>query len=309
MFLALGVGAWSAAIFHFVTHAFFKSLLFLAAGSIILAAGHEQNIFKLGGVRKRLPVTFWTFLVGAASLAALPFVTSGFYSKEMILWYTWASDKGGPWLWAGGTLGALLTSLYTFRMVFLVCFGKEHTRLMGDSGNLIRTPLLVLALFSLIIGIIELPHSLGSLHIFSDFLNTSLPPLQLAEADLSTESVLQMIAGIASVGGILISYLMFLRHRGYSEILASSGLAAILHRFWFSGWGFDRVYQILFVDPFFKITHINRNDFVDGFYDATAALTQGLHKALSFTQTGNLRQYAIGIVLGAIVILGILALT
>jgi NADH-quinone oxidoreductase subunit L len=307
MFLALGVGAWSAAIFHFVTHAFFKSLLFLAAGSIILAAGHEQNIFKLGGVRKRLPVTFWTFLVGAASLASLPFVTSGFYSKEMILWYTWASNKGGPWLWAGGTLGALLTSLYTFRMVFLVCFGKEHTRLMADSGSLIRIPLICLALFSLIIGIIELPHSLGNLHIFSDFLNTSLPPLRLPEADPSTESVLQMIAGIASVGGILISYLLFLRRRSYSEILASSGLAAILHRFWFSGWGFDRVYQTVLVDPFFRITHINRNDFVDGFYEITAALIQGLHKLLSFTQTGNLREYAVGIALGAIVILGILA--
>ena len=307
MFLALGVGAWSAAIFHFVTHAFFKSLLFLAAGSIILAAGHEQNIFKLGGVRKRLPVTFWTFLVAAASLAALPFVTSGFYSKEMILWYTWASNKGGPWLWAGGTLGALLTSLYTFRMVFLVCFGKEHTRLMGDPGSLIRIPLICLALFSLIIGFIELPHSLGNFHIFSDFLNTSLPRIHLAEADLSTESVLQMIAGIASVGGILISYLLFLRHRGYSEILASSGLAAILHRFWFSGWGFDWVYHTVLVVPFLWITHINRNDIVDSFYAITAALMRGLHKLLSFTQTGNLRQYAAGIALGAIVILGILA--
>jgi NADH-quinone oxidoreductase subunit L len=308
MFLALGVGAWSAAIFHFVTHAFFKSLLFLATGSIILAAGHEQDIFKLGGVRKRLPVTFWSFLVAAASLAALPFVTSGFYSKEMILWSTWASDKGGPWLWAGGTLGALLTSLYTFRMVFLVCFGKEHTRLMGDDGYLIRIPLSVLALFSLIIGFVELPHSFGNVHIFSDFLNTALPPVHLAEADLSAEVFLQIIAGVASVGGILISYFLFMRHRGFSEKLTSFGLAAMLHTFWFSGCGFDRLYQILFVDPFLRITHINRNDFVDGFYDTTAALTQGLHKALSLTQTGYLRQYAIGIVLGAIVILGILAL-
>ena len=234
MFLALGVGAWSAAIFHFVTHAFFKSLLFLAAGSIILAAGHEQNIFKLGGVRKRLPVTFWSFLVAAASLAALPFVTSGFYSKEMILWSTWASDKGGPWLWAGGTLGALLTSLYTFRMVFLVCFGKEHTRLMGDDGYLIRIPLSVLALFSLIIGFVELPHSFGNVHIFSDFLNTALPPVHLAEAALSADVFLQIIAGVASVGGILISYLLFMRHWGFSEKLTSFGLAAMLHTFWFS---------------------------------------------------------------------------
>ncbi|MCX5873031.1 MAG: NADH-quinone oxidoreductase subunit L, partial [Deltaproteobacteria bacterium] len=101
MFLALGVGAWSAAIFHFVTHAFFKALLFLAAGSIILAAGHEQNMFKLGGVRKRLSITFWTFLIGAASLAALPLVTDGFFSKDMILWQVWSSEKGGPWLWTG----------------------------------------------------------------------------------------------------------------------------------------------------------------------------------------------------------------
>ena len=102
MFLALGVGAWSAAIFHFVTHAFFKALLFLAAGSIILAAGHEQNMFKLGGICQKLPVTFWTFLIGAASLAALPLVTDGFYSKDMILWDVWSSATGGPWLWAGG---------------------------------------------------------------------------------------------------------------------------------------------------------------------------------------------------------------
>ncbi len=308
MFLALGVGAWSAAIFHFVTHAFFKSLLFLAAGSIILAADHEQNIFKLGGVRKRLPVTFWTFLIGAASLSALPLVTSGFYSKEMILWNTWASNKGGPWLWAGATFGALLTSVYAFRMVFLACFGKENTRLERHSGILIRIPLIVLAIFSLIIGFIELPHSLGNLHIFSAFLNTSLPPLRPAEADSSTQTALQVLAAIASVGGILISYLLFLRYRGYSENLATTGLAAVLHRFWFSGWGFDRLYQTVLVDPFRRITRINRDDFVDSFYDITAALTYALHKLLSFTQTGNLRQYAAGIALGAIVVVGILAL-
>ncbi len=308
MFLALGVGAWSAAIFHFVTHAFFKSLLFLAAGSIILAAEHEQNIFKLGGVSKRLPVTFWTFLIGAASLSSLPLVTAGFYSKELILWGTWASDKGGPWLWAGAVLGALLTSLYSFRMVFLVCFGKEHTRLKQHSGNLIRIPLSVLALFSLAVGFVELPHSFGNLHIFSDFLNTALPPVRFGETNLRTEIILQITTGLVSVGGILISYLLFLRYRDYAETLTAYGLARILHRFWFSGWGFDRVYETLIVVPFVRITHINRNDFVDAFYDFTAMVTWSLHHGLSLTQTGNLRQYALGIALGAIVALGILAL-
>ncbi len=95
MFLALGVGAWSAAIFHFVTHAFFKALLFLSAGVVIQALGNEHDIFKMGGLRKSLPVAFWTFLIGAASLSALPFVTAGFYSKELILRAAWLSQRGG----------------------------------------------------------------------------------------------------------------------------------------------------------------------------------------------------------------------
>ena len=90
MFLALGVGAWSAAMFHFMTHAFFKALLFLAAGAVIHALHHEHDMFKMGGLRKRLPLVFWTFVAGAASLAALPLVTSGFYSKDLILWSAWS---------------------------------------------------------------------------------------------------------------------------------------------------------------------------------------------------------------------------
>ncbi|NQU41859.1 NADH-quinone oxidoreductase subunit L, partial [bacterium] len=100
MFLALGVGAWSAAMFHFMTHAFFKALLFLAAGVAILAVHHEHSIFKMGGLRKHLPVTFWTFLLGAASLAALPFVTAGFYSKDLILYRVWQFEHGGHILYA-----------------------------------------------------------------------------------------------------------------------------------------------------------------------------------------------------------------
>jgi NADH-quinone oxidoreductase subunit L len=226
----------------------------------------------------------------------------------MILWGAWASDKGGPWLWAGGVLGAFLTSLYTFRMIFIACFGEEHTPLKRHAGILIRIPLLVLALFSIGAGFIDLPHTLGNLHILSDFLDTALPPLQVVKNDLSVETALQIIAGLASVLGILIAYVFFLKNRDYSENVASSGPAAILHSFWFSGWGFDRVYQTLIVDPFVWIARLNRNDFVDSFYTLTAMVTQSFHRGLSLTQTGNLRQYALGIALGAIVTLGILAL-
>ncbi len=126
MFLALGVGAWSAAIFHFMTHAFFKALLFLGAGVVILGLHHEHDMFKMGGLRKQLPLTFWTFLVASASLAAVPLVTAGFYSKDLILFEAWSSTAGSPWLWAAGLVGALLTSIYTFRMVFLTFFGQAH---------------------------------------------------------------------------------------------------------------------------------------------------------------------------------------
>jgi len=101
MFLALGAGAWSAAIFHFMTHAFFKSLLFLAAGVVILALQHEQDMFKMGGLRRRMPGAFWAFLIGAASLSALPLVTAGFYSKDLILYSALNLPSGGMLLWAG----------------------------------------------------------------------------------------------------------------------------------------------------------------------------------------------------------------
>src|SRR5690606_29042516 len=125
VFLALGVGAWSAAIFHFMTHAFFKALLFLGAGALILALHHEQDIFRMGGLRRRMPAVFWTFLVGAAALASVPLVTSGFYSKEQILAGAWAFDRGGALLGLAGLVAAFVTSVYIFRAVFIVFFGPQ----------------------------------------------------------------------------------------------------------------------------------------------------------------------------------------
>lgn len=114
MFLALGVGAWSAGVFHFMIHAFFKALLFLAAGAIILAQHHEQNMFKMGGLAKALPVTFWTFLIGSASLAALPLITAGFYSKDAIIWYAWSGPNGSIYLWMAAVFGAMVTAFTLF---------------------------------------------------------------------------------------------------------------------------------------------------------------------------------------------------
>ncbi|MDX5423024.1 MAG: NADH-quinone oxidoreductase subunit L, partial [Hymenobacteraceae bacterium] len=161
MFLALGVGAWSAGIFHFMIHAFFKALLFLCAGAIILALHHEQDMRHMGGLRRSMPVVFWTFLIGAASLAALPVITAGFYSKDQILWYTLAGPQGSIWLYAAGLAGAFITSIYTFRMVFMTFFGESKTHVAHPPGKIITVPLIILAILSLFGGFIELPHNFG----------------------------------------------------------------------------------------------------------------------------------------------------
>ncbi|MDE0691133.1 MAG: NADH-quinone oxidoreductase subunit L, partial [Gammaproteobacteria bacterium] len=144
MFLALGVGAWSAAIFHLMTHAFFKALLFLSAGSVILALHHEQDIFKMGGLWRRLPVPFWSMVIGSAALAALP-LTSGFYSKDIILLTSFDYQYGGAWFWGLAALAAFMTSLYTARMIFITFFGEMRTEPHDHSGVHMWLPLVILA--------------------------------------------------------------------------------------------------------------------------------------------------------------------
>jgi NADH-quinone oxidoreductase subunit L len=305
MFLALGVGAWSAAIFHLVTHAFFKALLFLGAGVVILAQHHEHDMFKMGGLRKRLPLTFWTFLIGAASLAALPLVTAGFYSKDLILWYAWSSPIGGKGLWAAGLLGAFITSVYAFRMVFITFFGEAKIKMSSQPGARMTVPLVILAILSIIGGFVELPKTLGNLPVFSTFMRNVFPGASVEHADAGTELMLQIIASTASIAGVIIAYVLFVGKPQYAESLSKTSGGSTLQRFWFSGWGFDRLYDILVVRPFIWLIQINRDDFIDLVYTGIAAINRILHSVLSATQTGNIRWYAMGIAAGAVAFLGI----
>jgi NADH-quinone oxidoreductase subunit L len=175
MFLALGVGAWSAGVFHFMIHAFFKALLFLGAGAVILALHHEQDMFKMGGLKKKLPVIYWTFLIGCGSLAALPLITAGFYSKDSILWYSFASPSGNVWLWLAGLVGAFITGIYTFRMFFLTFHGEEKTHVHYNPGNTMTAPLIILAVLALLGGFIEMPENLGHVTLFSSLVEKTLP--------------------------------------------------------------------------------------------------------------------------------------
>ncbi len=308
MFLALGVGAWSAAMFHFLTHACFKALLFLAAGAVIASLHHEQDIFRMGGLRRRLPLTFWTMLIGAAALSGVPFVTSGFFSKDWILWETWASPLGGPWLWLGGVFGALLTGLYSFRLVFRVFFGEPQTRPGPAPGPAMSVSLVVLAFLSLVVGWLELPRTLGDLPLFSRYLSTALPIAEGAhDAPLATEAVVQLFVTMASLLGIGLAAAFFFPRRSMADSLAESRWGRALSQFWFNGWGFDRLYHRLLVEPWRFLTRDSRDAF-DAWYEGLTTAASWSHTALSRTQTGRVRWYAASVVTGALLLIGLFAL-
>jgi NADH-quinone oxidoreductase subunit L len=304
MFLALGLGAWHAAIFHFMIHAFFKALLFLGAGAIIEALHHEHNMFKMGGLKDKMPVIFWTFLIGSASLAALPLVSAGFYSKDAILWYAWSSENGSPLIWFIALMGAFITAIYTARMMIVTFWGEEKTHIGHYPGNLMTMPLVVLAFFAVFAGFIELPENFGHFTLFSNLLHPVLPETVLKPGEHS-ELIFQLIAAAVTFAGIYIAYFFYYKEPQRIERLKESLSARMVYAFWFSGWGFDGLYNVLFVKPIVFLANINKNDFLDNIYKGIVSLNVRMYRALSFTQSGSLRWYVMALVVGAILILSI----
>ena len=308
MFLALGTGAWAAALFHFMTHAFFKALLFLAAGVVIQALHHEHNMFKMGGLRKKLPIAYGAFLVGGSALAGLPLVTAGFYSKDLILWSVVSSPQGGVWLWAAGLIGALITSLYSYRLIFLVFHGEIKTPAGHGPGLGMKLPLAVLMALSAIGGFVNLPPGLGDMPAFSSFMASALPGAAEPHHGPIGEAA-SMLAAMAAFGlGLGTAYLFYLRRPEWADSAASKGLGKGLHSFWLSGWGFDWLYDRLFVRPLLWAARVNQRDFVDAVYAAIAAAAEALHRALSMSETGQVRWYAAGIAAGSIAIVAVVLL-
>ena len=289
MFLGLGVGAWAAGIFHLMTHAFFKALLFLAAGAVIHCLHHEHNIFRMGGLRTRLPIVFWSFLIGSAALAALPF-TSGFYSKDAILLSAWELADIGPWLWAGGLLGALLTGIYSFRLVFLVFFGEAQTEPDRQPGQRMFWPLAILCLFALAGGWIALP----------------LAEVFPAERDEHPAALIEWISIGIPVIGVALAYALFLGGQLSAVGLVNSGPGRRLREFWYRGWGMDDLYDRLWVRPYQLLTHVLRGEPVDLLYNQLVLLSATINDWLSETQTGRMRWYATAMVGGVIILLGVM---
>lgn len=300
MFLAMGIGAWSASVFHFMTHAFFKALLFLAGGAVIHLLNEEHDILRMGGLRKKMPVIFFTFLAGAASLSALPFITAGFYSKDEILWFGFAAERGSTWLWLAGITGSLLTSLYIFRLVFIVFFGKEKIVPAHKAGILITVPIIILAVLSIIGGFIEMPENMGPVHLFSRIFGKSLPPVTIHNEN--QEIIIQIVSAIISLTGIYLAYIFFIKKPSAVEDFSRSPVS----RFFRSGWGFDYLYNTVFVKPIMRIAEINKNDFVD---IANRGISKGalmLNSLFSRTQNGKLRWYVLFLTLSVVIILSFL---
>jgi NADH-quinone oxidoreductase subunit L len=286
MFLALGIGAWSSAIFHLLTHAFFKALLFLAAGAVIFCFHHEHNIFKMGGLRRAMPLAFVSFLIGSAALSGLPF-TSGYYSKHEILA---AAYNVSPNLWLAGCLGAIITGIYSFRLVFVVFFGIQPQAVEKRIGWRMSIVLALLCVLALLGGMLHIP--LGS--VFTE--------LSSPEQGFSLVSVFTLTAPFM---GLLIAMLFYL-HGGFSvQDLIGSGWINRIRMFWFNGWGMDALYDRAVLRPFKAIARLNKNDAVDNIYAAIALLSQGGYSLIKSTQNGCVRWYATSMALGIVVIIAI----
>ena len=298
MFLALGTGAWTAGIYHFLTHALFKGALFLGAGIIIMALHEEHDIFKMGGLRTRLPGVYRAMLLAALTLASLPPFTLTFNSKDLILRDVWLSGRGGPLLWALGTVGAFLTALYAFRLIFVVFFGQARTEPAGKPSRFMTIPLAVLAWGGALAGVAELLSMLDGCEGFYRFLERSLPPV-LPVRSAGGTLLLQAVSVLVSLAGVGMAY----ASTKHTATAVEADRPPVWLRIARDGFGFDAAYHMLFVRPFGWVARANARDVLDWCLERPAAAAQAGNRFLVRTQSGKLRWYAMGVAAGTIILI------
>ncbi|WP_438865365.1 NADH-quinone oxidoreductase subunit L [Neptunicella sp.] len=284
MFLGLGAMAYDSAIFHLMTHAFFKALLFLTAGSIIVKMHHEQNIFKMGGLYKSLPLTSTFLLIGLLALVAVPGF-SGFFSKEAILAAVWQADTTSSLLWWMAVFGAFLTSVYSFRLLFIVCFGSASYSPKGGDfafSSQFVVPLIPLVTLAIVGGFISLDFS----QVFS--------PKEQVHLSLW----LELIPVGSMLLGLLVAWLI------YFPRTKAQPAQGRLNQFLLGGLGFDWLYQQLFTRPLQLFARWNKSDLVDHFYQFVGWFNLSLNEVLVLSQNGKLRWYLCATLVGAALMLG-----
>lgn len=302
MFMAVGAEAYQAGLFHMLAHAFFKALLFLSSGAVILACHHEQNIFKMGGLYKKIPFVFACFVVGGGALAAIPFITIGFFSKDTILANVYAHGVTANiplygYLYWAGIVGAFLTSIYTFRLIWIVFFGEEKTHAHEIKGVTYWAPLAILLVLSTGIGVV-LKHPVEKL-LTQAQIPSLIAPEHLAE-------IAEHTAMIAGISGLIIGMLLFVFMYHSVSSFRSSWLGNGLTILFKNAFGFDALYDLIFVKPYIFLTKLCGKDPVDHLWLVLPVIVKAGNKLTSVRQTGLLREYASSMAFGVAVLLAIL---
>ena len=295
MFLGLGVGAYAAGVFHVMTHAFFKALLFLGAGSVIHGMSEEQDIRKMGGLKSRMPTTYGTFAIGCLAIAGFPLL-SGFFSKDLILEHAFGSPHGSPVLWLMGTLGAGLTAFYMFRLFFVTFWGEnrsdpEVAHHIHESPQVMTMPLVVLAILSVVGGYFTLPELLSPLY---------------GHAHPHVSPLVKYLPTLLGLGGIGLAYRWYVQNPATPDRL--SRRFAGLHRLLLNKYYVDELYEAAIIRPLLAVSDwlwkVWDTVVIDGLVNGTAQVIQANGSILRFWQTGNVQTYALSFCCGAIVILG-----
>jgi NADH-quinone oxidoreductase subunit L len=317
MFLACGVGAFTAGIFHLMTHAFFKALLFLGSGSVIHALAGEQDMRKMGSLKKHLPITFTTMFIATLAIAGIPGL-SGFFSKDEILWKSFSSEHGHIALWAVGTLAAGITAFYMFRLVFLTFFGASRMeprveKHVHEPPWSMTVPLMLLAVFSVAGGWIGIPEVLGGHNVFEAWLAPVFGPGAAGTHEAAHHPVtleLGLMAGSVAVAlcGIGLAYYLY-RVRPEKPGKIAERVPGL----------YDAVYNKYYVDEIYDFVIVRRivdgsvwlwrafdAAFIDGIVNGIAAVVRGAGDGVRRLQTGVVGNYAFSLLLGAVLIVGYL---
>jgi len=318
MFTALGVGAFTAGVFHVMTHAFFKALLFLGSGSVIHGMHEEQDIQKMGGLAKYMPITYKTWMVGTLAISGIP-ILSGFFSKDEILWFAFLN--GSPILWGVGALAAFFTAFYMWRLTALTFHGKErfdhHHVHPHESPKTMTIPLIVLAVLSAVGGFLGVPHVLGhSLHIpnllegwLEPIFATGVSLLPTHTGDHTTTEILLMVTSTAiAIAGILLARNLY---AGGTERASALGkrFSAVYRLLW-NKWYVDEIYHLAVVGPILAASRdflwkVFDVKIVDGLVNGSARTVGATADVLRKVQSGVAQNYALLMMVGIVVLIGI----
>jgi NADH-quinone oxidoreductase subunit L len=306
MFLAAGMAAFGAAIFHVFTHAFFKACLFLGSGSVIHALGGEQDMRKMGGLRSRMPITYWTYVIATLAIAGAPF-TAGFFSKDLILWE--AFSRGAVILWGIGVITAGLTAFYMFRQLFMVfhgeCRADEHAKAhLHESPSVMTFPLMILAIGSIFSGWLGAPEYLWGSH-WERWLQPIFGATAAHEGSVPTEILVTVLTLVVVAVAIYWAYARYGRTAAMGA--PSAAEQGFFYRLSLNKYYIDEIYDYLIVRPFTACSRFFAEFLdprvIDGAVNGVAAVARGLSWVWCGLQTGNVQHYAMGLLVGTLALL------